>query len=116
MPRSVLIVERHPEVADALEQVIASADCSAIVRAHLDGLDDVNPAPVAIVLRITFEGSGEPAHAGLARLPADHPPIIAIVRADEEACEAVRLNCDVVLRAPSDLGQLRTIISRLMMR
>jgi hypothetical protein len=114
MPRSVLIVERHPEVADALEQVIASADCSAIVRAHLDGLDDVNPAPAAIVVRITFEGRGEPAHAGLARLPADHPPIIAIVRADEEAYEAARLKCDVVLRAPYDLGKLRNVLSRLM--
>jgi len=113
MPRSILIVERHPEVADALEQVIACADCLAVVRAHVDGLDDVNPAPAAIVVRITFEGSHEPAHAGLARLPADHPPVIAIVRGEEEAYEAARLNCDVVLRAPYDLGQLRSILSRL---
>jgi hypothetical protein len=114
MLRSILIIERHQEVADALEQVIASADCSTIVRAHVDGLDDVNPAPVAIVVRITLEGGIEPAHAGLARLPADHPPVIAIVRDEEAAREAARLHCDVVLRAPSDLGKLRTVLSRFM--
>jgi hypothetical protein len=113
MPCCVLIVERHPEVADALEQIVASADCAVIVRGCVDGLDAVSPTPAAIVVRIAFEGSGEPAHAGLARLPAGHPPIIAIVRADAEASEAARLKCDVVLRAPYDLGKLRDVLNQL---
>jgi hypothetical protein len=113
MLRSILIIERHREVADALEQVIASADHAPIVRPHIDDLEEINPPPAAIVLRITLESGSEPTHASVARLPADHPPIVAIVRADDEATEAVRLRCDVVLRAPHDLGKLREILSKL---
>ena len=111
MLRPILIVERHREVADALEQVIASADHAAIVRANIDGLDEMNPPPAAIVLRIAFESGCEPTHAGVARLPPDRPPIVAIVRADAEADEAERLKCDVVLRAPQDLGKLRDVLA-----
>jgi hypothetical protein len=113
MLRSILIVERHREVAEALEQVIASAEHAAVVRAHVDGFDDINPRPAVIVLRITLENGSERTHASLARLAADRPPIVAIVRADDEAAEAERLKCDVVLRAPKDLGRLREVLSKL---
>jgi DNA-binding response OmpR family regulator len=113
MLRSILIVERHREVAEALEQVIASAEHAAIVRSHVDSLDDINPPPAVIVLRITLENGSERTHASLAKLPADRPPIVAIVREDEEATEAARLKCDVVLRAPQDLGRLREVLLKL---
>jgi hypothetical protein len=113
MSRFILIVERHHEVAEALEQVIASAEHFAIVRSHIDRLDDFNPPPAAIVLRVAFERGCEPTHAGVARLPANRPPIVAIVRGDDEALEAERLRCDVVLRAPKDLGKLRDVLTKL---
>jgi hypothetical protein len=113
MPRSILFVERHREVADALERVIASADHAPIVRTHIDGLDEIHPAPAAIVLRIVFEKGSEPVHACVERLPPGRPPIIAIVRAEDEATEAARLKCDVVLRAPRDLRRLRDVLATL---
>ena len=113
MPQSILIVERHREVAEALEQVIASADHAPIVRTHMDGLDEIHPTPAVIVLRIVFEGGCEPLHACVERLPKQRPPIIAIVREDEEASEAERIKCDVVLRAPHELGRLREAIATL---
>ena len=113
MLRSILIIERHREVAEALERVIASADHAAVVRCDVDDIDDISPPPAAIVLRITLESGSEPTYASVARLPAGRPPIVAIVRADEEATEAVRLKCDVVLRAPQDLGRLREILTKL---
>jgi C4-dicarboxylate transporter DctQ subunit len=82
-------------------------------EAHVEGIEDLCPAPAAILVRVAFENASEPTHAGVARLPPDRPPVIAIVRADNEAAEAERLKCDVVLRAPGDLGRLCDVLTRL---
>ena len=113
MPPAILIIESHREVAEALHDVVASANYAAIVRSHVQELDEVSPAPAAIIVRVVFEGTGEPTHAVVARLPPNRPPVIAIVRADEEAWEAERLKCDVVLRAPRDLGRLCDVLTKL---
>ena len=113
MPPAILIIERHREVADALHDVVASANYAAIVRSHVQELDDVSPPPAAIIVRVAFEGASEPTHAVGARVPANRPPVIAIVRADAEASEAERLKCDVVLRAPRDLGRLCDVLTKL---
>jgi hypothetical protein len=102
----ILIIEQRPEVADALSDVITSAHYYPIVRPHVERLTDLGVTPSAIVVRIAFENIGEPAHAAIARLPADRPPIIAIVWEETEAEEAARLACDVVLRAPGDVARL----------
>lgn len=113
MPPAILIIESHPEVANALHEVVLSANYEALVRSHVEDLRDVTPAPAAIILRVVFENASEPTHAVVARLPPDRPPVIAIVRADDEASEAERLKCDVVLRAPRDLGRLCEVLTKL---
>ena len=113
MPPAIFILESHREVADALYELVASANYAAIVRPHVEGIEDLCPAPAAILVRVAFENASEPTHAGVARLPPDRPPVIAIVRADNEAAEAERLKCDVVLRAPGDLGRLCDVLTRL---
>jgi hypothetical protein len=101
----ILIIETRPEVAEALEEVVTSARYAAIVRPHVECLSDLGVTPAAIIVRITFEGIGEPPHASIARL-SDRPPVVAIAWEDEEVAEALRLKCDVVLRAPDDVGRL----------
>jgi hypothetical protein len=112
MPPPILILESRREVADALQGVLSSVNYDAIVRQHVERLSDLGPRPGAIIVRVAFEGV-TPTHAAVARLPADRPPIIAIVFADDEMHEARRLKCDVVLRAPGDLSQLQDVLTRL---
>lgn len=107
----ILIIEPRREVADALENVIASAHYNTRVVPHLERLSDLCDAPAAIVVRVAFEGR-EPAHAAIERLPPGHPPVVAIVWQDDEAAEATRLKCDVVLRAPGDVSRLCEALTR----
>jgi hypothetical protein len=106
----ILIIEPRPEVAAALREAVTQANYRARVVPHLERLSDLGVTPAAIIVRVTFEGR-EPAHAAIGRLPAVRPPIIAIAWKDEEAAEAVRLNCDVVLRA-RDVGRLYEVLTR----
>jgi hypothetical protein len=101
----ILILERRPEVAAALQDVITSANYRARVIPHLERLADLGVTPAAIVVRIAFEGN-DPAHAALEKLPPNRPPIIAIAWEEAEVVEARRLNCDVVLRGARDVGRL----------
>ena len=69
--------------------------------------------PAAIIVRIAFEGIGDPPHAAVERLPPlNRPPVVAIAWADAEIREAQRLKCDVVLHAPDDVGRLCEALSR----
>jgi hypothetical protein len=102
----ILIIEPRPEVAEALADVVMSANYTPIVRPHVECLADLATTPAAIIVRIAFEGIGEPAHAVIARLPLNRPPVVAIVWEEKEVKEAERLKCDVVLRAPHDVGRL----------
>ena len=106
----VLIIEPRPEVAEALEEVVTSARFHAIVRPHVERLSDLDVVPAAIIVRIAFEGFGEPPHAAIGRLPT-RPPVVAIAWEDEEVAEAVRLKCEVVLKAPDDVGRLCQALS-----
>jgi hypothetical protein len=108
----ILIIEPRREIADALEEVINSANYIAVVRPHLEQLSDLGLVPAAIILRITFEGLSDPPHTAIARMPLDRPPIVAIAWEDAEIREAERLKCDVVLRAPDDVGRLCDALSR----
>ena len=105
MRPSILILEPRPEVAAALEDVINSAHYVAIVAPYLDSLSDLEVPPAAIVVRITFEGASEPAHAALARIQ-ERPPVVALASDAEEIAEATRLGCEVVLHAPHEVGRL----------
>jgi hypothetical protein len=96
--RHVLIIEPHDELAAAMEQVVASADFAPIVRRHVQTMSDLGVMPATIVVRI--------GHGDVSTLPPDRPPVIAIVSSDEEAREADRLHCEVVLRAPGEIRRL----------
>lgn len=113
MPPAILIIEARREVADALEHVMTSARYIAIVRPYLDQLSDVGISPAAIVVRIASEGIGERPHEAIARLPPGRPPVVAIATTEDEMAEAVRLKCEVVLRAPHDVTRLCDVLMRL---
>jgi hypothetical protein len=106
----ILIIETRPEVAEALEDVVTSAGYQAMVRPHIDCLSDLDVTPDAIIVRIAFEGVGEPQHAGIGRRPK-RPPVVAIAWEDQEVAESVRLGCEVVLRAPDEVGRLCDALS-----
>ena len=108
----ILIVEPRSEVAQALEEVLTSAKYDTVVRPYLDRLSDLDVTPSAVIVRIAFEGVGEPPHAALARIP-DRPPVVAIAWEDGEVAEAVRLKFEVVLRAPQDVGRLCEVLTQL---
>ena len=117
MPPVVLIIEPRIEVASALESTIAMSNLSPVVVQHLERLSDIPYAVDAIVVRIAFEGAGDPAHAALERLPRDgRPPVVAIAWTDEEVAEATRLNCEVVLHAPDDISRLCDALTRVVAR
>jgi len=110
----VLIIEPRREVAAALESAIATSNLSTVVVQHLERLSDIPHAVAAIVVRIAFEGIGDPAHAAIERLPRDRrPPVVAIAWEDAELAEARRLKCDVVLRAPHDISRLCDTLTKL---
>jgi hypothetical protein len=110
---SILILEARREIADALADVVASANYAPIVRPYIDRLADLGVTPAAIIVRIAFEGVSEPPHAALERLHPNRPPIVAIARQEVEIAEAVRLRCEIVLRAPDDVGRLCDALTRL---
>lgn len=107
----ILIIEPRSEVASALEDVITSANYSAVVIPHLERLADLGEVPAAIVVRIAFEGL-VPAHAAIEKLPANRPPVLAIASDEEEAAEAARLKCDVVLGPPRGIRGLCEALRR----
>jgi hypothetical protein len=109
----VLIIERRHEVATALESAIAMSNLSTVVVQHLDRLGDVPHSVAAIVVRVAFEGLGEPAHVAVERLPHDRPPVVAIACTVDEITEARRLKCDVVLQAPQDVNRLCETLTNL---
>src|SRR5688500_3940979 len=111
MTPSILIIEPRRDVADALAEVVTSANYEAIVRPHIERLTDLATAPAAIIVRIAFEGISEPAHIALERMAPHRPPVVAIAWEDQEAAEAERLKCDVVLRA-GGVGRLRDALSK----
>lgn len=113
MRPAVLIIEPRHDVAAALEGVVNSANYVAMVRPYLDGLGELGAAPAAIIVRIAFDTVSEPAHAAIGRLPAGHPPVIAIASEAREVAEALRLKCDVVLRGPRDVARLCEVLERI---
>lgn len=112
MRPSVLILESRRDVADALRDVVESARYEAIVRPHVDDLHTLATWPAAIITRITQAGFGEPSYRAIERLPG-RPPVVAIAWADDEVAEAVRLRCDVVLRAPAEVCRLHEVLTRI---
>ena len=113
MRPSVLIIEPRREVAAALEEVVNSANYVAVVTPHLERLADVGVTPSAIIVRISFESTSEPAHAAIGRLGVNRPPVLAIAWEPEELAEAARLKCDVVLHAPGEVSRLCDALDRL---
>lgn len=112
MRPAILIIEPRPEIAAALEEVVGSARYHPIVRPYVDGVDGLGVAVAAIIVRVAFDGMSEPAHRALERMRV-RPPAIAIVWDDHEVQEAERLGCEVILRAPDDVGRLCEALSRL---
>jgi hypothetical protein len=113
MPPVVLIVESRAEVAAALEAAIEVSNFAPVVVPHLERLSDIPHAIAAIVVRIAFEGVGEPTHAAIEKLPQHHPPVVAIAWEEDELAEARRMKCDVVLHAPRDITRLRETLTKL---
>ena len=114
MPPVVLIIEPRSEVASALESAIAMWNLSPVVVQHLERLGDVPHSVAAIVVRVAFEGMGEPAHVAVERLPRERPPVVAIASTVDEVAEARRLKCDVVLQAPQDVNRLCETLTKLL--
>jgi CheY-like chemotaxis protein len=112
MNPTVLVLEPQREVADALRELLTSVRYATVVRPHLERLGDLGVTPAAIIVRIAFEGLGEPAHAAISRLPPGRPPVIAIASDEHEVNEARRLGCDVVLRAPAEVNRLCEVLSQ----
>jgi hypothetical protein len=110
VPPAVLIIEPRREVAAALEDVVNSANFTAVVTPHLERLTDLEMVPAAILLRVAFESVSDPPHAALEKLPVNHPPVVAIAWGEQEIAEAKRLKCDVVLRAPQEVHQLCDVL------
>jgi hypothetical protein len=113
MPPVILIIEPRIEVATALESAIAMTNLLPIVVQHFERLGDVPHDVAAIVVRVAFEGIGEPAHAAVDRLPRDRPPVVAIASTQDEIAEARRMKCDVVLQAPQEVGRLCETLTKL---
>jgi hypothetical protein len=113
MPPIVLIIEPRKEVAAALEAAIAMLNLTPFVVPHLERLSDIPHAVAVIVVRVAFEGAGDPAHTAIARLPRNRPPVVAIAWEEDELQEARRLQCDVVLHAPHDITKLCETLTRL---
>jgi len=109
----IVIVETHPEMAAAFEDVIAFANFTPIVISHVDGLADIVVPPAAIVVRIDLDAPTPSPHTGLEQLPAGRPPVVAIAWTDEEVAEANRLGCEVVLRAPDEVKRLCAALTEL---
>ena len=80
----VLIIEPRKEVAAALASTIALSNLSPVVVPHLERLNDIPHSIAAIVVRVSFEGVGDPPHSAILRLPHDHPPVIAIAWEEDE--------------------------------
>ena len=106
MRPSIVIVEPHPDMAAAFEELLESAHFSPVVVPHLHTLADVGDAPAAIVVRVDLDAPEHSPHEGLEQLPAGRPPIVAIAWTDDEIAEANRLGCEVVLRAPEEVKRL----------
>jgi hypothetical protein len=113
MGPTVLIIEARREVADALEAVIEAINLTAMVVPHLETLGDLEITPAVILVRIAFEGTGDPPHAALGRLPSIRPPVVAIAWNDDEVAEAHRLKCDVIIHAPNESWRLGETLRRL---
>jgi hypothetical protein len=114
MRPSILILESRRDVADALRDVITSANYRAIVRPHVDRLADLDSRPAAIVTRITSVGVGDAPYMAIERLlQGDRPPVVAIAWAEHEVAEATRLKCEVVLRAPGEVGRLCQALTKI---
>jgi CheY-like chemotaxis protein len=112
MTPTVLVLEPQREIADALRDLLTSVRYTAVVRPHLERLTDLGTTPAAIIVRVTFEGMGEPTHAAIRRLPPGRPPVIALASDDREFLEAQRLGCDIVLRAPSEVNRLCDVLNQ----
>jgi hypothetical protein len=110
---NILIIEPRREIADALADVVTSANYGAVIRTHVERLADLDFTPAAIIVRIAFEGISEPAHAALERLMPNRPPVVAIAWEDGEVAEAERLKCDIVLRAPEGVSRLCDALTKL---
>ena len=113
---TVLIIESHREVAAALEDVVNSTRYVGVVRPYVERLSDVGFAPAAIIVRVVFEGVGEPTHLSVERLGPNRPPVVAIAWEDAAVVEAERLKCDVVLHAPREIARLADVLDRLVTR
>jgi hypothetical protein len=113
MRPTVLIIEARPEVGAALKSVIEALDLAAMVVPHLDTLNDLEITPAAILVRIALDGSGDPPHAVLGRLPASRPPVVALAWEEQEVEEARKLNCDIVIQLPAESWRLGETMRRL---
>jgi len=87
MPPVVLIIEARKEVAPRSNPRSRWRTSPPVVVPHLERLSDVPYTPAAIVVRIAFESVTDPPHAAIARLPHDHPPILAIAWEEDELDE-----------------------------
>ncbi|HEY3158982.1 MAG TPA: hypothetical protein VGJ78_08495 [Vicinamibacterales bacterium] len=113
MPPVVLIIEARKEVAAALEAAIQTSNFTPVTVPYLERLTDIPHPIAAIVVRVAFEGVGEPPHAAIEKLPRNRPPVVAIAWEDKELAEAHRLKCDVVLHAPHDITRLCETLMKL---
>ena len=109
---TILIIEPRREVADALEELVMSANYLPVVRPRMQPLVELGFTPAAIIVRVAFEGISEPPHVAIADLPLNRPPVIGIAWSDIEIAEAQRVGCNVILRAPDDVSRLLDMLTK----
>lgn len=105
---TVVIVEPYRDIAVALEEVVSLAQCTPVTVGTLEEVGDlVHRRPIAIVVRVATHLSTHSPHATLRAWPRTaRPMIVALVSSEEDAAEAERLGCDVILCEPRQVHRL----------
>lgn len=112
MPPTVAIIERHRELAIALEEVVTLARCTPVTMADVSELAQLADPPAAIVVRVAASLAANSPHAALGQLSrAERPTVLALASNDSDVAEAERLGCDVVLREPQQVRALYDALS-----
>jgi hypothetical protein len=104
---TVAIVEPYPDLAAALQEVVALANCHAVTMTNAGALSELPHPPAAIVVRIATNLPFESPHAGLEDLARTNRPVVmALASTEADVEEAQRLGCEIVLREPQQVRGL----------
>ncbi|WP_395791791.1 ATP-binding protein [Aquimonas sp.] len=114
LPETVLLVEDHPDVAQALAGLMRAWGCNVVHSAHaLEALAQIDQHLFEVaVLDIDLPGLDGFELAKLIRAGGRIPRLVALTARDDAACEALALEAgfDVFLRKPAPPEALRAAL------